>query len=86
MAKLPKFTNELEEAQFWDSHDSVEFLDDTEAVDVIFVDARPSSRDVLLRFDPATAKLLKQIAHKRGLDFQALIRLWIQEKVTQESG
>lgn len=79
------FANEMEEAEFWDTHDSIEFLNDTEAIDVIFVDARPSSSDVLLRFDPATANKLKRIAHQKGLDFQALIQLWIQEKVAQES-
>lgn len=84
MAKLPKFANDQEEADFWDTRDSTDFLDDTEPVDVIFVDARPSSRDVLLRFDPTTASMLKKIAQRKGLDFQALIQLWIQEKVAQE--
>jgi hypothetical protein len=84
MAKLPKFANDREEADFWDSHDSTDFLDDTDVVDVIFIDARPSSGEVLLRFDPAMAGVLKKIAQKRGLDVQALIQLWIQEKVAQE--
>ena len=34
MSKLPTFTNEQEEAAFWDNHDSTEFLDETEAVEV----------------------------------------------------
>lgn len=42
MTKLPQFTSEQEEAAFWDSHDSTEFLEDTTAVDVTFVDARPA--------------------------------------------
>ena len=32
MSKLPKFANDQEEAEFWDTHDSADFLDDTEPV------------------------------------------------------
>jgi len=34
MSKLPKFATDQEEADFWDTHDSTQFLDDTEPVEV----------------------------------------------------
>lgn len=38
MAKTPDFKTEEEEAKFWDTHDSTNFLDDTEEVkEPIFV-------------------------------------------------
>ena len=40
MTKLPQFANEQEEAAFWDDHDSTEFLDETEPVNVTFIDVR----------------------------------------------
>ena len=52
MAKLPQFMNEQDEAAFWDTHDSAEFLDETEAVAIKFVDARPAKKQISLRLDP----------------------------------
>ena len=52
MSKLPRFVSEQEEAEFWATHDSIEYLDDTESVDVMFVDARPSEKQVSLRKKP----------------------------------
>lgn len=46
--KIPQFKTEQEEADFWDSHDSTDFIDETEAVDVTFVDARPVEEVIAL--------------------------------------
>ncbi len=32
MAKIPKFDSEREEAQFWETHDSTQFLSETEPI------------------------------------------------------
>lgn len=34
MAKIPKFDSEREEAQLWETHDSTQFLGETEPVDM----------------------------------------------------
>ena len=52
MSKLPKFASVQEEAIFWDTHNSTEFLADTEPVDVALGDARPAKRLITLRRDP----------------------------------
>lgn len=49
MAEIPKFTTKQEEAEFWATHDATEFLDETEAVDVIFVDARSGPKQAWLQ-------------------------------------
>ena len=60
MAKtLPTFESEQEEAEFWDTHDSTDFVDDTEAVVVKLVDARPRKRLISLRIDADTIEMLK---------------------------
>jgi hypothetical protein len=51
MSKLPRFVSEQEEAEFWATHDSTEYLDDTEPVDVTFIDARPSEKQISLHLD-----------------------------------
>ncbi|MGQ9555400.1 MAG: CopG family antitoxin [Anaerolineae bacterium] len=82
--KLPEFTNDQEEAQFWDSHDSTEFLAETEPVDITFVDTRPPKKQISLRLDPDTIERLKAIAERKGIGYQTLIRIWVMEKLGQE--
>lgn len=84
MSKLPKFASVQEEALFWDTHNSTEFLDDTESVDVAFVDARPIKKLITLRLDPGAIERLKEIAQRKGLGYQTLMRMWVMERLTQE--
>ena len=84
MSKIPKFTNEQEEAEFWATHDSTEFLHDTEAVDATFIDSRPSKKQIALRLDGETIEALKAVARRKGVGYQTLIRLWVNERLEQE--
>ena len=48
--KIPKFKNLKEERKFWDSHDSIDYLDDFEETkDVVFV--RPKKQVISLRLE-----------------------------------
>lgn len=84
MAKTPKFATLQEEADFWDTHDSTDYLDDTTEVDITFVDARPRKTQISLRLDPHTIAQLKTIAAQRGVGYQTLIRMWVMERMSQE--
>jgi len=84
MSKLPKFATDQEESNFWDTHDSTEFLDDTEPVEVAFVDARPRKKQISLRLDAQTIDALKAIARRKGIGYQTLIRMWVMERLAQE--
>ncbi len=79
--ELPQFANEQEEAAFWDMHDSAEFLDETEAIELKFVDARPVKKQISLRLDPAVIEQIKKVAHAKGVGYQTLIRMWVMEQV-----
>ena len=84
MSKLPRFTTDQEEATFWDTHDSTGFLDDTEPVEVVFVDARPRKKQISLRLDAKVIEVLKAVAQRKGIGYQTLIRLWVMERLAQE--
>ena len=86
MAKTPKFATLQEEADFWDTHDSTDYLDDTTEVDVTFVEARPRKTQISLRLDPQTITLLKTAAARRGVGYQTLIRMWVVERLNKEPG
>jgi predicted DNA binding CopG/RHH family protein len=84
MSQLPEFASDREEAEFWDTHDSTDFLDETERVDVTFVDARPAKKQISLRMDPQAIDSLKEIAQRKGIGYQTLIRMWVMERLAQE--
>ena len=85
MAKIPKFASEQEESDFWDTHDSTDYLDDTTPEDVIFVDARPNKTQISLRLEPDTIAKLKEVARRKGVGYQTLIRMWVMERLGQEN-
>jgi len=79
MKKIPKFKSEKEEAEFWASHDSTDFLDETKEVKVKFV--RPKKKLVSLRLDEKTIKELKKLAQKKGIGYLELVRMWVLENL-----
>ncbi len=63
--KVPKFKNLKEEREFWDSHDSTDYLNDFEvAKDVVFV--RPKKQVMSLRLDPNILKNSGNLLMKKG--------------------
>jgi predicted DNA binding CopG/RHH family protein len=84
MLEIPQFDSEQDEAEFWDAHDATPLLNEAEPVEVTFVDARPSKKQISLRLDPETIDQLKAIAGRKGIGYQTLIRVWVMERLVQE--
>ena len=84
MSKLPRFVSEQEEAKFWATHDSTEYREDTEPVDVMFVDARPSEKQISLHLDARLVDDLEAVAQSKDISYQTLIRMWVMERLAQE--
>ncbi len=90
--KVPEFRNEEEEARFWDEHDSMEFIEDFEPVDIKLspkleyeiLRKRELKKPVTLRLEPSQIDAVKKIAIQKGLPYQTLIRLWITERIRNE--
>jgi predicted DNA binding CopG/RHH family protein len=81
--RIPDFKSDEEAAEWWDTHDSTEYEHDTEPVEVSF--PRPPLKQVCLRLNPTHIDRLKQIAAAKGIGYQTLIRMWVAERVRQES-
>lgn len=84
MNKIPKFSNEQEEAEFWATHDATAYLNETEPVDVKFIDARPPRTRIALQLDPTTIDDLKTMAQRKGIDYQTMVRAWVVERLQRE--
>jgi predicted DNA binding CopG/RHH family protein len=84
MTKIPEFSSEQEEAEFWETHDSTESMDETEPVEVTFVDARRPKKQISLRLEDKTIEQLKAIAENKGIGYQTMIRMWVRERIAEE--
>ena len=86
MGKIPAFRSEQEEGEFWDTHDSTDFFEDTKEVNGRFVGPRPRKTLISLRLDPETIEGLKDLASQQGLGYQTLLRTWVIERLVVELG
>lgn len=80
--QIPEHFATIEEAaKFWDTHDLADYWDLTEEASF---EVNLRHRRYLAALDPELAEKLAAQAHKRGLSTEALINLWLSEKL-QES-
>ena len=82
-SRIPEFQNREEEAEFWDTHDVTDYLDELRPVRVR---AMPSlSNGMTVRLDAADRETLGRIAAERGIGPSTLVRMWIKERLRAES-
>jgi predicted DNA binding CopG/RHH family protein len=83
LKKLPKFSNEVEERDFWAVHDATEYLDLSKAEEVVFPNLKPTTRSISLRLPVALIDRLKTLANKKDVPYQSLLKVLLSEKVDE---
>ena len=76
----PEFHDEAEERQFWETHDSGDYVDWGKAERVRLPNLKPSTRSISLRLPLALLARIKVAANKRDVPYQSLIKTWLAEK------
>jgi hypothetical protein len=84
MKEIPSFKNEAEERAFWATHDSTEFIDWGATESASFPKLKPTMKTVSLRLPEFIINELQMIARKRDVSYQALIKIFIKERIDQE--
>ncbi len=83
---IPKFKNENQEAGFWGTHDSTDYFDMSKAIiNPSFPNLKPSTRSITIRVPQALIDDLKRIANKKDVPYQSLVKVYLDEKVREES-
>ncbi len=82
MKRLPTFETPEEEIRFWEKHSISEYWGELEDSTDTF--ERPRLTPVTLKFDPLVLKKLKMLARKRGVSYNAYIRLLLAKGVEKE--
>lgn len=82
--KIPEFQNEDEEREFWATHDSTDYLDWEKAQQVILPKLKPSTKKISLRMSESMLNELRQLANKRDVPYQSLIKVFLRERIDKE--
>ena len=87
MSKLkpkPMFKSDAQEAAFWASHDSTEYIDYSKSRRMVFPKLKPSTETISLRLPISLLDQLKTLANKRDVPYQTLLKLFVLERVQAE--
>ena len=83
LKKIPNFKPEQEEREFWENHDSSEYLDLSKTQRAILPNLKPSTKTISLRLPEGLLDSIKVEANKRDMPYQSLIKAWLAEAVQQ---
>jgi len=84
LKKIPNFKNEDEERKFWATHDSTDYVDWSKAQRAVFPNLKPSTESISLRLPSFLLARIKQLANKKNVPYQSLMKMFLSEKVDQE--
>jgi predicted DNA binding CopG/RHH family protein len=83
--KIPAFSNEDEERDFWSKKDSTNYIDWNKAKETVLPNLKPSLKTISLRLPESMIHSLKMLANKNDVPYQSLIKIIIQERLDRES-
>lgn len=73
--KIPKFKSDSDEDQFWQSHDSVNYIDWSKAKRATFPKLKPSTETISLRLPESLLVEIKILANKQDIPYQSLMKI-----------
>ena len=82
--KIPKFSSEDEEREFWATADSTDYIDWKKGRRMLFPKLRPSLKTISLRLPEIMLEELKLLANKRDVPYQSLLKIFLSERLEQE--
>jgi len=83
MAKIPQFKTLEEAAEFWDTHDFEDYIDDTEPVTITVTIPR-RKKTLTVPLDAKVYEQIEALAAKRGVRAEKMVSLWLKNKAMEE--
>jgi predicted DNA binding CopG/RHH family protein len=84
--RLPRFKSEDAERKFWATHDSTDYIDWREGKRTILPNLKPTSQTISLRLPKPMLDRLKQLANKRDVPYQSLLKMFVADRLKAEFG
>jgi predicted DNA binding CopG/RHH family protein len=79
---VPKFRSTTAERKFWETHDSTQYLDWSQAQLARFPNLRPSTKSISLRLPLDLLERIKVETNRRDVPYQSLIKVWLDERAS----
>lgn len=83
-SKIPSFTSEEEERDFWSTSESTDYIDWSQSKKMVLPNLKPSTKKISLRLPEIMIEELKVLANKRDIPYQSLLKMFLSEKIEQE--
>ena len=83
LKKIPNFKTEKDEREFWESHDSSEYLDLSKAERAVLPNLKLSTKTISLRLPEGLLDSIKVEANKRDMPYQSLIKVWLAKEIQE---
>mgnify|MGYP001199783863 FL=1 len=84
LKRIPNFSSEREEREFWETHDTADYVDWGRARVAVFPDLKSSTEAISLRLPASLLAEIKALANKRDVPYQSLLKVFLAERVVSE--
>src|SRR5205085_2698579 len=84
LKQIPQFKSEDEEAQFWATHDFIEYHDISRKITAAFTHLKPSTQSITIRLPKPMVRLLKLLANEQDIPYQSLLKTFLDEKLKEK--
>ena len=81
---IPEFESEEEEQEFWAPYDSADYLDWSQAEEVVFPKLKLSTKTISLRMSESMLNEPRLLANKHDIPYQSLIKVFLRERIDDE--
>jgi predicted DNA binding CopG/RHH family protein len=81
---IPRFRSEAEEREFWENHDTTEYVDWSAAEPAAFPNLKSSTETISLRLPVGMLTDLKTLANQRDVPYQSLLKIFLAERIARE--
>jgi len=81
---IPDFKSEEEEIEFWDAHDSSDYVDWSKAKKAVFPNLKVSTESISLRLPSPLLARIKELANEKDVPYQSLMKVYLSSEVERE--
>ncbi len=81
---IPDFKSPEEEATFWVTHDSSDYIDWSKAEKAIFPNLKLSTESISLRLPSPLLAHIKELANEKDVPYQSLMKVYLSDRVEHE--
>jgi CopG antitoxin of type II toxin-antitoxin system len=82
--KIPTFSSEDEEREFWAEADSTEYIDWSKAKERSLPRLKPTLSTISISLPEFVVAELKRLANKRDVPYESLLKTYLVDRIQQE--